>query len=514
MPTGGDRQFPPLLIRADGGAGIGMGHVMRTLALAEAWRARGAAVTFRGQGLGETSTARLTAAGVRTMPARPTGENDARETVGAADAMAREHDAATWVLLDGYHFGEEYPRAIRRAGHRLMLMDDLADRPLCADVLLNQNHGAEELDYETNPDAVLLLGSSYALLRREFLTQRASQRQPPERARRLLLTFGGADTADMTRRVLRALGRERLVGLEVTALIGPASPRREPLQQLAREHSAGISLYQDPRDLPHLMASADLAITAGGSTCWELALLGVPMLVIPVAENQVGVAASLERAGAAENLGWHADLDDAVLVRRVGALLDDASRRAALGAAGRRMIDGAGCDRVLEVVAALAAPTLRDAPLMLRPARSEDTRQIWRLANDPTLRAGSFDRPVIPFGDHVGWFSAKLADPDVLYLLLDVGGVVAAQIRFERAGDAAELHFSVAPAFRGKGLGTRLLVRGAELVRDRLAVKRVHGVVRQSNPASVRAFRGAGYTQDGEVEQRGYPCYLFEKEVA
>jgi RimJ/RimL family protein N-acetyltransferase len=179
------------------------------------------------------------------------------------------------------------------------------------------------------------------------------------------------------------------------------------------------------------------------------------------------------------------------------------------------MVDGRGCERVLDVVEALSSPKLHGVPVTLRRAASDDVRQIWRLANDPTLRANSFDRPEIPFPDHFAWYAGKLADADVLYLVVDIGGMVAAQVRYERSDDGtAEVHFAVAAAFRGKGLGTRVLVQSWPEARERLGVSRIRGVVRRSNPASVRAFQSAGYSVVDEIEQRGFECYLFEKEIA
>lgn len=494
-----------------------MGHVMRCLALAEAWRNRGAAVVFRGRGLGNSVDTRLVAAGIRPVPVANIypAPDDLRETIAEAKSLTAIHGCIPYVLVDGYQFDAPYLNALRDAEICLIVLDDGgADSaktiPLrTGDIVLNQNVGAEEVEYNCLPGTVTLQGPKYALLRAEFLNVKAGLSDSAHTPH-VLVTFGGSDPADLTHRVLGAL-REAGVDVQVTALVGPAYRDVDSLQEMiSRKTGPPIAIRHDPKELPALMASADLAVTAGGSSCLEFACLGVPMVVLQAADNQRGLAAGLERAGAALNLGWHADVPDASVVAAVRSLLNGGARRRAMGDAGRSLVDGLGCRRILEVVAALQAPSLTEAEIAIRPAAWEDARAIWRLANDAELRANSFNRTIVALADHLRWFEQRLADPECLFLVMTVGGVVAAQIRYERCEDEAEIHFAVAPAFRGKGLGTRALAATWKIARAQLNVRCIRGVVLRDNGGSVRAFERAGYTRVEETELRGFACYTFE----
>ena len=303
-------------IRADASTAIGWGHAMRCLALAQA------------------------------LPQRPTFVMD---DPPAAFVARAEPDAdvvalgdplpdADWVVIDGYHLGTDYQRAVREAGARVLVIDDHGhlDR-YEADILLNQNLGAP--DYRNRaPGARLLLGPRYALLRREFRDVPA--RATRDVACRVLVTLGGSDPDNVSSRVLEGLGSVALP-LEVQLIAGAGNPH---VDALAR--APGVELVVDAHDMPARMAWADLAVTAAGSTSWELARTGTPQLAIAIADNQRPVIHGLTEAGLAIDLGV-GDVAGAV-----EALARDRPRREAMSARGRELVDGRGA---LRVVAAMGA---------------------------------------------------------------------------------------------------------------------------------------------------------------
>jgi UDP-2,4-diacetamido-2,4,6-trideoxy-beta-L-altropyranose hydrolase len=256
-------------------------------------------------------------------------------------------------VLDGYHFDPGYQRQIREAGHRLLVIDDAAHLDhYYADMVLNQNINAERLHYPCEPDTRLLLGTRYALLRSEFLVWRGWQRETPEVARKVLVTLGGGDPDNQTLKVMQALRQVSVGGLEVIVVVGASNPHFQELQSAIRNSLLTIRLVHNATNMPELMAWADVAISAGGSTCWELAFMGLPAVILVLAKNQQGIAAGLEEAGVAVNLGWHTEVSAAQVASALLRLFRDRDLRWQMDQQGRELVDGSGIERVVELLQA------------------------------------------------------------------------------------------------------------------------------------------------------------------
>jgi UDP-2,4-diacetamido-2,4,6-trideoxy-beta-L-altropyranose hydrolase len=323
-----------------------MGHAMRCLALAQALADdAGATATFLMAGPPDAFVERVDDehAHVIALAAEPGSFDDAAETAALARVVA-----AAWVVLDGYHFGAAFQRALTDAGLRVLVLDDYAHLARYhADLLLNQNAGASADHYRDRaPDSRLLLGPAHALLRREFRMWDAPPRPAPEQARRILVTLGGADAADVSSRVLGALATLEDPH-EVQVVVGAANPNLATLERAASWGHHSVELVVDARDMPRRMAWADLAVAAAGITSWELARVGTPQVAIVLADNQRPVAQGLEQHGLAVSLGWYADLDAERIIDAVRRLLRDPARRADMSRRGREVVDGRGALRVI-----------------------------------------------------------------------------------------------------------------------------------------------------------------------
>jgi UDP-2,4-diacetamido-2,4,6-trideoxy-beta-L-altropyranose hydrolase len=272
------------------------------------------------------------------------------ETLNKMD-RSRNHEVPVWLVADGYHLDAAYQRAVRDAGRALLVIDDTACEPhYYAHLLLNQNLNAAELAYSCEPDTQLLLGTRYALIRPEFLNWATWRRRIGDKAENILVTLGGSDPWNVTSKVLRAL---RLLGrqsLRVKVVVGPANEHSCESQDLAEKHGFNFELVQATRQMPELMAWADLAISAAGSTCWELALMKVPSIVLAVADNQLGIANALGNAEAAMNLGRPTDVSEAEIAAAVHALIEEADLRRQVSARISRLVDGKGTMRLLDSI--------------------------------------------------------------------------------------------------------------------------------------------------------------------
>jgi UDP-2,4-diacetamido-2,4,6-trideoxy-beta-L-altropyranose hydrolase len=360
-------ELPPLLLRADATPDIGVGHVMRCLALGQAWRDQGGRATLITHCTSDAVRRQARAAGLGLVPlAKPYPHGDDLPTtlLSIEDSWAGGRQSTSgattpWLFADGYHFDTEYLAALRRSRCRLGLIVDDGHVPLPdIDVLLNQNLGAERLAYRTAPGTVRLLGTQYTLLRPEIAALRPLARESPPAADRdedvhLLVSMGGSDPANVTPLAIAAIGRLRSAMLSAKVVVGPTNPRPRALRRLVAESASRIELVTDPARMPELLAWADMALTAAGGTCWELACLGVPNCVISVSPLQATVADTLHRAGVIRHLGPAAALDAPQVAAALKELLDNAAIRRRMGELGRQMIDGAGAARVASAVVEL-----------------------------------------------------------------------------------------------------------------------------------------------------------------
>ncbi len=341
-----------LVIRADANAQIGTGHLMRCLALAQAWHARGGKAILVSHELSPALLERVRAEQISIVPTRAV--SSLAEDAALLIETARTQNAE-WIVVDGYHFDAKYQRAIKEAGFQLLVLDDNgACEYYYADFILNQNlHAVPDLYERREPYTQLLLGTRYALLRREFLEWQNWERQIPDMAKRVLVTLGGSDPQNVTLRVMEALNEIDIEGMESIVLIGATNPHAKELEDTAAQARVTMRVERNATNMPALMAWADVAIAGAGSTVWELAFMGLPSVVLPLAENQIGAAKHL-----ADNLITHVLLHDFFcedFAKVFAHLATNAQERCRLKDNGRRLVDGLGSRRVAKTMSDVMA---------------------------------------------------------------------------------------------------------------------------------------------------------------
>jgi len=335
-----------ILIRADGGVGIGAGHVERCLNLACGLRKLGAEVGFLSALLDRPLRARVEAAGftVQNLPHEPDAQRAA-----TLSALAD----ATTLVLDHYGIGEEDEEAFAARVECVVAIEDVPGRRHTAHVILDQTFGRSAGDYAAcvPPGTTLLLGTRYALLRPEYRTRRGEARARRERAdvKHLLISFGGSDPDDVVVRLAELLVEHdvhkafeiRLV--EGLALDGRASARLRELLGVTSCLSGHVT------NMPELVQWADVAIGAGGVSTWERCTLGLPTVLVTVADNQAEIARNVINEGAALD-GGGVELDDEAILAGLERLRKDARfyRDTAERAFG--VCDGAGVERAAAAI--------------------------------------------------------------------------------------------------------------------------------------------------------------------
>lgn len=339
-----------VLIRVDASSQVGTGHLMRCLALAQAWKDAGGQVIFITACQSEGSLQRLREEGFDIhLLAHP--YPDPGDWNYTKDILAAHPDA--WVVLDGYHFDEVYQRQVREAGNRLLVIDDMAHlKHYYADIVLNQNLHAEELHYSCEPDTHLLLGTEYVLIRKEFLqAKETSIRLFPDRARNILISFGGLDSKNLTLKVLQAIDTLNDPEIVVRVVAGDLNPHIEVLRHFVSESSSDSEILVGIKhEMPELMAWADLAVTATGSTIWELCLLKVPTIAAVLVDNQKDVASALSDIGAVRNAGWLVETGIQELADDIDQCIQDSALRKSMSDSMAQVVDGKGVERIVSFI--------------------------------------------------------------------------------------------------------------------------------------------------------------------
>ncbi len=341
---------PTLILRADGGPSIGGGHVMRCLALAQAWSETGGRALFCAAMLAPSLQQRLVDEGFGciAVDADPGSGADVEATVAVAKSLG-----ARVIVVDGYQFPAEFHQRLRDAGLKLAALDDNAELGTYVDdLVINQNRHASPALYPRRADHTrLLLGTEYALLRREFRNWQGPPRQFPDSTRQALVTLGAADPHNVTADVITSIGPVLATATEIVVVVGGSNPHADAIAARAAQF-ANCRLVPDPGgDMPRLTAAADLAICAGGSTMWEMACMGVPFIPIVIAENQRQAVMAMARDG-------YPTVDGAAVARDLpaaaAALAAHAGRRRELSHRGRQLVDGRGAERVCAALHELA----------------------------------------------------------------------------------------------------------------------------------------------------------------
>ncbi|MCK9294050.1 MAG: UDP-2,4-diacetamido-2,4,6-trideoxy-beta-L-altropyranose hydrolase [Desulfobulbaceae bacterium] len=497
----GDLSGQRLIIRADADSRMGTGHVMRCLALAQAWQEQGGSVLLAGLIMGDSLKERLVRQQVELHDLGGGGQAcDDMSWLTDLQKQQSKEDEWRWLVLDGYHFECDYQRRLRRAGMKLLVIDDYAHLPQYdADLLLNQNAGSERLNYKVPQKTMLLRGSRYALLRREFRDLRRGEKADPAgQAGHILITLGGADPDNVTLKVIESLQQLELPAMQAKIIVGPANPHLAFLQESMQHSGLQAELLTGVHDMVPLMQWADVAITAGGSTCWELAYLGVPSLVITLADNQRGVAEIMAAAGAGLDCGWHHELQPHTLTRLIKELCGDQRQRVAMSRAGRSLVDGQGAVRVVECMMYF--------PFTFRPAEQEDCRQVFDWANDPVIRQASFHSRGIGWQEHEQWFERTLADRNThFWIIMLHGHRPAGQVRFVKSGEEAVISISLGVGYRNAGLGSRAIQMACRRLFAMGGISQVSALVKKENAQSVKSFTRAGFERISEEVVHGVP---------
>ncbi len=473
-------------IRFDASGAVGGGHAVRCLALADRLADCGAEILL------------LTNAGAdEVVPAL--ARRHRWQAVGAGGSAALEAVFSAWrggadlAIVDHYGWAAADERLLRPGTRRLAVIDDLANRAHDCDLLVDQNAGRVERDYAglVGPLVPLLVGPRFALLRQAFSTLREKARvrgAAPAGVARVLVSAGLSDPGGVTRLVCEMLSRVEQ-RMRVDVVVSASAASHAALEGLAaRDPRFVLHAAQDADAMAALMLEASLSIGGGGGTSWERCALGLPSLVVVLAENQRQGAHALASARAALVF----EPDEAGLAAVGRAVVELLSAPEALGSmseAGLGLVDGRGTLRVASACADLMEG------ITLRVAGPSDGQQVWRWRNAPAARAASRVTEEIPLGAHLDWYSRAISNPQRVILIGHAGGEAFGMVRFDETAEGTwDVSIALDPARTGRGLGTRLLRRACAWLEADRPVRTFSAAARETNAASLRAFSTCGFS--------------------
>jgi UDP-2,4-diacetamido-2,4,6-trideoxy-beta-L-altropyranose hydrolase len=489
----------PVAFRVDASLRIGTGHFMRCLALADALKSRGAQVRFVSRHIPGHMREMLASKGHELAPLNSTPRDEGEDKIphsrwlGASQATDA-HDTIQvlsdktweWLVVDQYALDARWESVLRKAVKRILVIDDLADRIHDCDVLLDQNfYQDQNTRYagKVSPHCQLLIGPRYALLREEFCRMRGQINPRTGSVKRILVFWGGVDPYNYTARTIEALANIASHDLHVDVVIGSQHPHREQIELACASH-AYVCHVQTNR-MAELMASADLAVGAGGSASWERCCLGLPALAFSMADNQGRLVADSAVEGLLYAPLAQPDITSCIELH-LKALLHNPSLLQLISRRGWESVDGRGVQRVLLAIGC--------SSIAIREATQADSDSMFAWRNHSSIRAVSRNSDPIEKSTHEAWFNAVLSDPNRLLLIGECQGETIGVVRFDVCAGEAEVSMYLVPEYQGEGLGSDLLLAAEQwLAKYRSDVYSIKAEVLGRNQSSHRLFRAGGY---------------------
>jgi UDP-2,4-diacetamido-2,4,6-trideoxy-beta-L-altropyranose hydrolase len=505
-----------VVFRVDASARMGSGHLMRCLTLAEVLRERGIQTHFICRdhignliALLQQKAMPVTVLPPEAVKDTPYGEDyavwlgvtqaeDAEQTIKALNG-----EKPDWLVVDHYGLDIGWEKRLHPHVGKLLVIDDLANPRHDCNLLLNQNYsdvGEERYRGLLPENCRLLLGPRYALLGPEYAANRRTLRSRDGVVRRVLVFFGGSDLHNMTRLALEGLSAPEFQHLEVDVVVGANNPHRVALEEQVLSRPL-TNLYGSRPHLADLMAHADLAIGAGGGTTWERMCLGLPSLVISIADNQRLACEALAQAGLVQYIGGFREARTTDLVDALKGWIKDRERLLACSTQNQFLVDGLGALRLAEVLYPTPADKLR-----LRSACPDDVGFYFSWANDPEVRRQAIHSEPISWKRHQQWFARKLADSRSRLFVLLAGTLPVGQIRFDRQGDEAQIDYSLDALVRARGWGAQLVGMGSALAQQSEPI-RIRAEVKAGNHSSRAVFVRLGFDQAESAQGGGYVSF-------
>ena len=322
--------------RVDASREIGIGHLIRCLALSEELKKRGHKCYILSEINNEITTNKIKEFQVEFY-----------QINGLEDLITfSKEKSIDWIITDCYNLTSDYIKKLKE-NFKVLSIDDNAIINYYSDLVVNQNIGAEKVSYSSENYTKFLLGTQYVMLRDALLKR--DEKKEKDKVEKILITLGGADKDNFTFKILKTI-KTINENIEVIAIIGPFNTFYKTFEEYIKDTNSNIKLIKSPDNMADFYFESDIAISAGGTSCYELAYYGIPNLIITIAKNQLNIAKELEDQGISIYIGDKKDVESEKIKEKIKELINNHSLRKNMGLNGRKIVDGQGKKRIIDVM--------------------------------------------------------------------------------------------------------------------------------------------------------------------
>lgn len=476
-----------IFFRADGSAAIGLGHVIRSCALADMLKEHFECHFF----IREPSDAlqqeiKKSCKYIHPLP-------DSVSFSEEAANLMNELSGDEILVLDGYRFDTAYQAKLVTSGCKLVCIDDIHSYHFLADVVINHAGGLSRNDYSLSPFTQLFLGPSYALLRKEFL--QAAKHQDEEKKDEIFISMGGGDINNDILHVLKLL-EQKQVRSTCNIVLGSAYTRQSELNAFLQQSALITTITRNatPDQMAALMKRSKYAICAPSSVSFEYLSVGGELYLKQTADNQKDVLAFFLKQQLAFSVEEFGLVDDERILE---------SKQIQ-----KHYFDGQSDFRFQKIFTRLT----EECSVSIRSANEADVNLYYEWANDPEVRAGALNSAPIPMLDHINWFRAKCEDENSYMYVVSKENKPLGQVRFDvdRNLGTAIISYSIDSSFRNKGWGTSLMrVAGRTFIKDLGKQILLKAVVKKENIASNKVFENLGFHAEPDDVFKGVLCNVY-----
>ena len=494
-----------IIFRADGGKSIGMGHVVRSCALAAMLKDNFTIVFAIQQPI--ESVLKTIHSVTETILHLPLTEDFDQDAVNFSEFL----ESTDIVVLDGYNFKTDYQKTIQKKGCKLLVIDDLHSWHHFADAILNHADGIKESVYSKENNSKLYLGLDYVLLRKPFL-ENTSETRKISAVKKAFISMGAADINNLTQKFTEGLIQIKEIE-EIHLMLGSINPNLTSIDTLIANNKQ-IKIIKhfeiSAEQLADLLKKCDIAICPASSISLECCAIGIGLISGYTAENQKGILQGLANKNVILNLGDFNEIAVATITADLKRIVDTPQQLNQLIENQKKLIDGNSPTRLLKIVKELISEKIH-----FRFAKETDVDVYYKWTNDPAVRINSYNQSEVTYENHVKWFHSKLASQNCfMYYFLNEENIPIGQIRIEKGEKETVIGISIDSTQRGKGLASRMLKMASEDYLKKHTLEVITAYIKVENTSSYQSFIKAGYGNEELVTEQGSKSYkLIKKSV-
>ena len=329
-----------IAFRVDASADIGIGHLMRCLALSEELTKKGHSCFF----VSKTDNDELINRIQKNNDFFQLNQNlDLNQDAETLIKFSNENNI-DWIVTDRYDIDTNYIQNLKEKNFKVLSIDDFAQIHYFSDIVLNQNIGSEKLKYSSERNTKFLLGPKYAILRDQLLIR--ENKKGPNDAEKILIMIGGTDKDNLILEILKSL--KSFNKTEFLVVIGPLNSHYDEIKKYIKDNDLNARVTKSPENMADLYLESDVAISAGGTSSYEFSYFGIPNLIIAIADNQLKISNELDKQNISIYLGKKDQLSTGNLKNKFKELIDNSALRKTLSENGKRLVDGKGKQRIVD----------------------------------------------------------------------------------------------------------------------------------------------------------------------